>query len=539
MGKPTWTQPTLTEASNELQVQHLTEQLAATENVVELLQESLADIELAYEDRGWERLSYDATRDFGAATRKKLRDLCRTMTIVNPLIKRGLGLRKAYVWGQDVSITVRDQSDDGQDVNAVVQAFLDDPGTIKTFSGSQAHEEMEQGLYTDGEVAAALFTDQLTGKVQLRWIPVDEITDIIADPGDAVTHWYYRREFQERRIDMTGRLVTMVATEWYPAYGFDPAQKPATINGDPVYWDTPVLLVSVNRPNGAGSRGIPDCFAAIAWARAYKDFLEQWAVLMKALARFAWQKKTRGDKVKDAAAKLAARPAADPRGGNPAGVGATAVNGPNDYLEAIPKTGATIDAGSSRPLAAMVATAIEVPVTVLLGDPGITGARAVAETLDQPTELAMKLRRALWRQFIIDVLNYVIDQAVRAPQGPLTGRVRREGDRVLVELPDGDDRTIDVAWPEFDSTPVETLVKAITEAAASDLLPPLVLARKLAEALDVGDVDEVLDQLTDDDGNFVPPSGAAGQAAVDAHRRGEDPAIALNDDEPTDDPAAD
>ena len=536
MAKPSWTQPTLTEASNELQVAQLTEQLAATENVVELLQESLADIELAYEDRGWERLSYDATRDFSSATRKKLRDLCRTMAIVNPLIKRGLGLRKAYVWGQGLSVTVRDQSDDGQDVSAVVQAFLDDPGTIKTFSGSQAHEEMEQALYTDGEAAAALFTDRLTGKVQLRWINPDEITDIITDPGDAVTHWYYRREFQERRIDTTGRLVSVLATEWYPAYGFDPIQKPASINGDPVYWDSPVRLVSVNRPNGAGSRGIPDCFAAIAWARAYKDFLEQWAVLMKALARFAWQKKTRGDKVKDAAAKIATRPAADPRGGNPAGVGATAVNGPNDYLEAIPKTGATIDADSGRPLAAMAATALEVPVTVLLGDPGITGARAVAETLDQPTELAMQLRRDLWRQFILDVLNYVIDWAVRAPQGPLKGRVRREGDRVIVDLPDGDDRTIDITYPEFDSTPVDVLVKAVTEAAASDLLPPLVLARLLAEALKVGDVDEVLDQLTDDDGNFVPPGANAGQTAADAFRRGKDPAAALNgDDEPPDD----
>lgn len=534
---PAWTQPTLSEASTDLQVQHLSEQLEASENAVEFLRESLADIQFALEDRGWEQLSFAAARDFNASTRRKLRDLCRTMTIVNPLIKRGLGLRKAYVWGQGLSITVRDQSDDGQDVSAVVQDFLDDPGTIKTFSGSQAHEEMEQGLYTDGEVAAALFTDRLTGKVQLRWINPDEITDIITDPGDAVTHWYYRREFQERRIDTGGRLVTIMATEWYPAFGFDPVQKPNTIDNYPVYWDSPVLLVSVNRPNGAGSRGIPDSFAAIAWARAYKEFLEQWSVMMKSLTRITWQISTKGDKVKAAAAKVAARPVPDPRGGNPSGAGATVVNDPNTHLEAIPKTGATIDADSGRPIAAMAATALEVPVTVLLGDPGVTGARAVAETLDQPTELAMQLRRDLWRQFHIDVLNYVIDWAVRAPQGPLTGRIRREGDRVIVDLPDGDDRTIDITFPEFDSTPIDVLVKAITDAAGIELLPPLVLARLLAEALKVGDVDEVLDQITDEDGNFIPPSGAAGQAAADAFRRGKDPAAALNDDEPPPDPS--
>jgi hypothetical protein len=65
----------------------------------------------------------------------------------------------------------------------------------------------------------------------------------------------------------------------------------------------------------------------------------------------------------------------------------------------------------------MVASALEVPVTMLLGDPGVTGARATAATLDQPTELAMNLRRALWSEFMTDVLNHVIDWAIRAPKG--------------------------------------------------------------------------------------------------------------------------
>jgi hypothetical protein len=528
-----------------LQVAHLTEQLEARDNDIEILRESLADIELALEDRGWERLSMDAARELSASGRRRIRELCRVMTIANPLMKRGLGLRKSYVWGQGVTITVRDQSDDGQDVSAVVQDFLDDPRNLQTFSGSQAHEEMEQAAYTDGELAAGLFTDQLTGKVQLRWIPIDEITDIITDPGDAVAHWYYRRDFTERTIDRLGRIVPAARTEWYPALGFEPRIKPPTLDGAPVNWDTPVRMAAVNRPAGGATRGVPDSFAAIAWARSYKEFLEQWAILMKALSRFAWQKRTRGDKVKDAAAKIAAAPAVTERGGNPAGVGAAVVNGPNDYLEAIPKTGATIDAGSGRPLAAMVAAAIDVPVTMLLGDPGVTGARAVADTLDQPMELAMSLRRAMWTALMVDVLNHVIDWAVRAPQGPLKGRIRREGDRVIVELPDGDDRTIDITWPEFDSTPVETLVKAIVEADGTQTMPPLVVLRLLLQALKVDNVDEILDEVTDDDGNFIPPEGAAGQAATDAFRRGEDPAAALNgdpddeDDEDEDEPDPD
>jgi len=542
-----WTQPDLFEVDREksmLRVTHLEEQLGASMNELEILRESLADVELAYEDRGWMRLSMQAQLDLSSAGREQIRNLCRVMAVVNPLSKRGLSLRKAYIWGQGVAITVRDQSDDGQDVNSVVQAFMDDPGNIKTFAGSQAHEEMEQALYTDGEAAAALFTNGLTGKVSLRWIPVEQINDIITNPDDAAEDWYYRRDYSERAL-IDGQLIERQRTVYYPALGYEPlgGSKPRYINGAEVMWNAPVRMVSVNRPSNTGSnRGIPDSFASIAWARSYKEFLENWSVLMKALSRFAWQTKTRGDRTKQVAAKVGAAPVTEARGGNPNGVGAHAVSDPNTILEAIPKTGATIDADSGRPLAAMVAAALDVPVTMLLGDPGVTGARAVADTLDQPMELAMNLRRELWAGFMRDIVNHVVDWAVRAPQGALTGRITRDpgSNRVLVLLPDNDDRTVDIDWPDFDSTPIDVLVKAIVEADGTMKLPPLVTLRLLLQALRVRDIDEVLDEMTDDEGNFLDPMVTAGQVAAKAHRDGRDPAAAIGTgDDEEDDPATD
>lgn len=548
MSADPWTQPDLFEAERnqagtvDLRARHLEEQLGASLNELEILRESLADVELAFEDRGWMRLSMQAQLDLSSAGRQQIRDLCRVMAVVNPLSKRGLSLRKAYIWGQGVTITVRDQSDDGQDVNAVVQEFLDDPGTIKNLAGSQAHEEMEQALYTDGEAALALFTNPLTGKVKPRWVPVEQINDIITDPDDASEDWYYRRDYSERSL-VDGQLIERQRTVYHPALGYEPlgGSKPRYINGAEVMWNAPILMVSVNRMSNTGSsRGIPDSFASIAWARSYKEFLEQWSVLMKALARYAWQTKTRGDRAKQVAAKVGTAPATELRGGNTAGAGAHVVTDPNTSLEAIPKTGATIDADSGRPLAAMVAAGLDVPVTMLLGDPGVTGARAVADTLDQPMELAMNLRRALWTGFFRDVINYVIDWSVRAPKGALTGRITREpgADRVLVLLPDNDDRTVDISWPEFDSTPVDILVKAIVEADGTGKVPPLVTARLLLQALGVDDIDEELDQLTDNEGNFIDPLVTAGQVAAKAYRDGRDPAATLNggaDDDTADD----
>jgi hypothetical protein len=34
-------------------------------------------------------------------------------------------------------------------------------------------------------------------------------------------------------------------------------------------------------------------YAALDWARAYKEFLEDWASIAKALSRFAWKSRTR------------------------------------------------------------------------------------------------------------------------------------------------------------------------------------------------------------------------------------------------------
>jgi hypothetical protein len=110
----------------------------------------------------------------------------------------------------------------------------------------------------------------------------------------------------------------------------------------------------------------------------------------------------------------------------------------------------------------------------------------------------------------------------------LKGKVSRVGDRVLAELPENDDRSIDITWPDFDSTPVETLVKAIVEADGTMKMPPLVTLRLLLTALGVDNIDEVLDEMTDDQGNFIDPEVNAGQVAVNQFRAGQDPAVALN-----------
>ncbi|MEV7962402.1 hypothetical protein [Oerskovia paurometabola] len=509
----------------------------AAESAVELLQEGMADLELMLEDRGWESLTRSGETEFSRDGLGRAARVARVMAVQNPLIKRGLGVRQAYVWGQGVQIQARatgknEQNKSEQDVNRVVQAFLDDPGNRAAFTGDQAQEELERALGTDGNLLIAGFTSPRTGFVQARSIPFDEITDIIANPDDRDDPWYYKRVWTERTVDPTAsRLVTMSRTAYYPAMTYRPRLRPKSIDGHPVMWDAPIYHVSVNRLDG-WAFGIGDAYAALPWARAYKDFLADWATLVKALSQFAWKVSAKGSKSQAARRALARRPAGHAPDGNENNVGATVNVGEGNTLEAIPKTGATIDSESGRPLAAMVAAALDVPVTTLMADPGQTGARAVAETLNLPTRLAMQQRQSLWAEAYRAILQYVIHQATKAPQGPLTGTITRDeftGRESLV-LAGDTDTTIEIEWPPLDEVPVSTIVEAIAKADSTRKLPPIQIAKLLLSAFGVKDADEILDDLTDDDGNWLDPYRHVGDALTSAFRRGKNPAGLLGDE---------
>jgi hypothetical protein len=519
-------------------VAEMQEMLRAEQESNLLLLEENADLELALEDRGWRRMSLSDNVEFSRSGMRRMVALCQVMAVKNPLIKRGLALRTFYVWGLGVSIAARSTGPDrdnaqAQDVNAVVQEFLDDDGNKASLTGEQAHEENERALGTDGNVFFALFTSPLTGRVQVRTLPFDEVDDVITNPEDRSEPWFYKRRWTATVIDpVTATAKPTEQIAYYPARGYRPAARFRTIDGHPVYWDAPVVHVRVNG-KATWKFGIPDAYAAIDWARAFKEFLEDWAKLVKALSRFAFRATTPGSKARRqaVAAKLSEAAPVSATTGRTQDVGATAVTAPGQTLEAIPKTGATIDSESGRPLAMMVAAALDVPVTMLLSDPGQTGARATAETLDRPTELMAGMRRAIWGAALQQVLSYVVDSAVKAPRGPLKGTVTRDPEtgRERVTLAGDTERTVDVTFPDLDEVDIEKVMKALTAADSLDVVPPLVLARLVLQALGVEQVDEILEELVDENGNFVSPSANAGQAAADAFRQGRDPVGAVGE----------
>lgn len=509
------------------------ERLRQEQETTLLLTESVADLELALEDKGWRQLSSSIRDEFSPTGRRTVADICRTSAIANPLIKRGIQVRIGYIWGQGVQIRAKAAGDQGeQDVNQLVQDFLDD--NAKTLTGDQAHEELERALGTDGNVVLACFTDPLTGRVQVRSTPFDEINDILTNPEDRDEPWYYVREYTTEVLEagaMGGtRTRRETRREYHPDIAYRPTQRPRTINGIPVRWDAPMLHIPVNRLDG-WKFGVPDVYASVAWARMYREFLRDWALVVHALSKYA-MRITGGNKTRTARAAGAVRTQAATSPTSPAeatqGVGQVFAGSDNVTLEAIPKSGATIDADSGKHLAGMAAAGVGLPVTVLLADPGVTGARAVAETLDLPTLLEMGMRRLLWQAKLTELLNYVIDQAVLAPRGPLKGSLARDvWNRLQVTLAGKTERTLEFDWPQLVDVPVKDLVAAIVDAEGTKIMPPLVVLRLLLTALGIKDIDEIIDSQTDEHGDFIPPTTNAADVATRAFNNGQDPAAAI------------
>lgn len=507
----------LQEAANTMEVEVLKKQVDGLEG---RLVESFAQLELARENAGYMLLGSQYADEFTREGLIKAANTGRLFGIANPLIKRGREMRHAYIWGQGVTIDTEDEK-----VNDFIQAFMDDEGNRSTFFGAQARQEYEGTLYDEGNFFICPFTNPLTGRVKVRTIPFEEITDVITKPGDRQTVHYYERSWREPEAvtNADGTVSTRMVDKkaLHPDLKYQPVTKFKKVNDIEVIWDAPIRHVKVNALS-KWKYGVGDSYAAIPWALAHKGFLEDWTLLMKALAKIAYVTSS-----KNAGPAQGRRAQLKGLAELPAGSSVSMTD--DQKLEPLSKSGATLDAESSRPLATMSASALGLPVTILLADPGQTGARAVAETLDMPTRLTMQARQQLHTEVLQDILGYAIEQAVLAPRGELRGlgRPLRDDDRLLVQFNDPDKVSLNITWPDLSEEPTKEMIDAVVAAANVVDMPKLPLIRLALQVLKIENIDEIIDEITDSSGKLIPTEVDAAAVATKAFRDGKDPAAAL------------
>jgi len=374
---------------------------ALSETVLEL-KESIADVQLALDNIGWRPLGEDVDmNELPLSAIRNYTNVTRALAVINPLIKRGLAVRHAYIWGNGIKL-------DGLEKH---EAFVKSAVNQKYLLSDKAQEELENCLATDGNFFLLVTKPGSKSKNgAVARVPMRQITGTISNPDNAEEIWFYKREWKTTVTKATSQEeVTTDNTVYFPAIDYDETEngKPRQFKGKKVNWDGQRIAAhSVNKQTG-WKWGVPDLLSVIFWAKAHKEFLECQATLVKAYSRFAWKVSApTAANAKAAATKVGTAPALDPMTGQPQGVGATAVTGMGTTISSVGRTGGSVDFEAGLPLAAYVAAGLNVPLNELTADAGNAN-RASAETLGSSNEKVMKARQSEHIMFFESIFAFL------------------------------------------------------------------------------------------------------------------------------------
>ncbi len=424
---------------------------------------SMAAAVMAFDDKGWDMPNgVDGANGFKLNEIKGASERIREMSEANPLLKRGCAMRTSYIFGRGVSFG---------DLAPRFRRIVENPINQDVLFSPEAQSINERSHFTDGQFF--LLADN-TSKEFSR-IPFDQISGIVTDPDDAEKIRYVRRTWTRAEQDLaTGKVSSKEMNVWYPADTYNPAggRYVATIQRQPVDAKKTMFVSRVNRRAGR-TWGVPDALPAIPWAHAYNDYLKDGTRVLKSLAMFAWKLQSKSRAGGQAAAAAIATPSA---------AGATAVMGDGMEMSAMPRSN-SVDLGTGRPLASMVASALEVSIIALLSDPGTSGAYGTAQTLDIPTMKAMEARQSVWTDFYLRVMRFIgVQDAV-------------------------------VNWPKIEVEATQRMMQAYALAKETNAIWDDEYREAVIELLDVPKMHDSVPEVNDgssDSGSAVPGQGNSG-----------------------------
>ena len=439
-------------------------QIAFTEHSNnELLQERIAELELALDDAGYERIGdSNFDKQFTKASIDKIAAMARVYWLKNPLIKRAVATQANYVFGQGVDVVAADE-----DVQTVVDAFMEDSKNRAELTGEQAMLTKETELQVTSNLFFTFFTDPLNGATRVRTIPLSEITRIIYNPDDSKEPWYYYRQWQQPKEPGSQKYEMHQAM--YPDINYMPkGGLPKHFNGIEVMAFNPVYHVKTNCLSDM-EYGVSEIYAAIDWAKAYKDFLEDWYTIVKSLSKFAWKATSKSGATGMAQAKQVLEGAinggSNPMNSDLPGQAAQVwMSSDNFDLAPMPKSGATVAVDDGRRALLMVCAATGI-YEHYFGDPS-TGNLATAKAMEQPMLLMFQERQELWTDVFNTILGYVINQSALKPGGKLRGVMSfNDYGESYVDMGDTD-RSVDVKFPpilqEDVNERIDAIVKSVT-----------------------------------------------------------------------------
>lgn len=358
------------------------------------LRESVAEIRamMDYEDAGWRAI-------FGMASGDKVEGLdleevqqisakARVKVAGASLEKQASDLHGGYVFGQGLEIpgTERDPSRKGRPMGEV--AFFEDPINQENLFSDGAHKELQRARFTDGNVIA--FCDR--SKRQVRRIPISEIKAVRTNPDHGDEIWAWLREWTHYSVNGNSELRRAWA---YTNRHTGKKQKTMSFNGEsvPVLKDVVAVDLRANRQVG-WVFGIPDATAGMHWTAAYGEVLRYGQIVSDGLAKVIFKITS---KKKSTASTM-------PLKMKNASHGSGVAMGEGQDISLVNAAQRSFDFTQARPLAAMAASAWNIPNIDLLSDSSAAGSSyGAAAALTTGVQNAMRGMQLEWTQFFQDV----------------------------------------------------------------------------------------------------------------------------------------
>jgi hypothetical protein len=385
---------------DRLEKSELQEEVHYLSSRLQDVEEDMLAISDAFDNVGWAPLNDGEASAMKLTTVKKVSKVARGLNALNPFVKRGVEARIAYVWGKGVTFDGVDSIGDKMDENR------------KKLFTPQAYSELERVLATDGNAFTALPNDNAKPGTTAFRISLDEIEGAVSNPLDAEEIWFYKRSYSVTKTNsQTGAVTTDNIVKYYASLGYyqklvkQDKALPRRWNKIGVEQEFVVQHTTVNKQVG-WRWGVPDIMPVIFWAKAYKEYLEDNAMLVKAYSRLAWQIKAGSAAGAQAAATQVMRaPTRDPYTGEVRDIGGTGISGLGGDIAALPATGSQVDFSKGSAMAAAIAAGLEVSLVVILSDSGNSN-RAAESSLDLPTLKAMESRQAIHTDRFLEIFEF-------------------------------------------------------------------------------------------------------------------------------------
>ena len=386
--------------------------------------------ELLLQNVGWQREINYSWLEFTRWGIQQIILISRLYYVKNPIVRRLVDVCAQYVFARGVDVSTEDD-----DANDVIRSLF---ARNRKVLGHVALTALQRAKLYDGNLFFVFFPDQSTGECDLRVIDATEIQDIRTDPEDADIPQYFQRIWTQRAINPAdGSQATTTRQAWYPAIGYDPAEKPATIGQYPVMWDSPIYHQKVGNV-GKWLFGCPLIYPMLDWAKEARRYLEACASLAQSLSQFAFDVSTKGGQQAIEGIKQQMQtqvgpgaPLWDPN--PPAVTGASWISGPGTKIEAFKTQGSGLDPEKVRQYKLMCCAVLGLPET-FLGDVS-TGNLATATSLDRPTETVFLSIQEEWVEALTVIATFALTRSLRAPKGKFREALqRRQIDVGAVEI---------------------------------------------------------------------------------------------------------